>query len=191
MTTSFPQDTKYVDLCSLHSWNHTVNPPSMASVRKSFDSLGATLDVLRPPAEIINPLKTAGTAKERLEARLCDGYSLVKHRLQTGEETWAFFRGPFTPTVVTPLNSIKERCSNSGVDLQTLDSEVGIMNITYSVAWQWGRRAIGTGHRSCTMTSLGMEVCSACSTGCPGLQSSMDWSSRSLLIRSALLFRKP
>lgn len=127
----------YVALCSLYSWNYTVVPPGMLNVPDAFQSLGSTLSVLRPPDAVIDPLKSAGNIPARLASRLEDGYSLVKYRTQTGEQTVALFRGPFTPTVVPNLSM--NRCSNSGVDLQILDKEVGIMDITYSSAWQLGR----------------------------------------------------
>lgn len=133
----FGTDESYVALCSLHSWNYTVVPPGMLNVPDAFESLGRTLSVLRPPDTVINPLKSAGNISARLASRLEDGYSLVKYRTQTGEQTVALFRGPFTPTVVPSLPT--NRCSNSGVDLQILDKEVGIMDITYSSAWQLGR----------------------------------------------------
>ncbi|KAK3369574.1 hypothetical protein B0T24DRAFT_580592 [Lasiosphaeria ovina] len=132
-------NAKYVALCSLHSWNYTVNPPGMVNVRESFESLGSTLDVLRMPETWFEKLEKGSKAQLRVAARLRDGYSLVKHRLQSGEQTVAFFRGPFTPTVVNTMNPIHDRCSNSGVDLQILDSDLGIMDITYSAAWQLGR----------------------------------------------------
>lgn len=133
----FPIIKDYVVLCSLHSWNYTVVPPGMLNVPDALESLGRTLSVLRSPDTVINPLKSAGAVPERLAHRLEDGYSLVKYRTQTGEQTVALFRGPFTPTVVPhlPMNN----CSNSGQDLQILDKEVGIMDITFSAAWQLGR----------------------------------------------------
>ncbi len=141
MTLPVAASAKYVALCSLHSWNYTVNPPGMLNVRESFESLGSTLDVLRMPKDVFIRLEEKGSFKiqQRVAARLRDGYSLVKHRLQTGEQTVAFFRGPFTPTVVNSMKPIHDRCSNSGVDLQILDKDLGIMDITYSAAWQLGR----------------------------------------------------
>lgn len=133
----FPIQKPYVALCSLHSWNYTAVPPGMLNVPDAFESLGNTLGVLRPPDAIIDPLKSAGKVPARLARRLEDGFSLVKYRTQTGEQTVALFRGPFTPTVVPHLSM--NGCSNSGVDLQILDKDVGIMDIAYSAAWQLGR----------------------------------------------------
>lgn len=133
----FPTEESYVALCSLYSWNYTVVPPGMLNIPDAFESLGKTLSVLRPSDAVIDPLRSGGKIPARLANRLEDGYSLVKYRTQTGEQTVALFRGPFTPTVVPNLSMNK--CSNSGVDLQILDDKVGIMDITYSSAWQLGR----------------------------------------------------
>ena len=125
-----------------------MNPPGMANVDEAFTSLGKTLGVLRPPELVLKPLlpadekdpnKTRSKEQLRVGARMNDGYSIVKYRLQTGEDSVAFFRGAFTPTVVGKTAPIWDRCSNSGQDLQILDPILGIMDITYSSAWQLGR----------------------------------------------------
>ncbi|KAK4136042.1 hypothetical protein BT67DRAFT_417956 [Trichocladium antarcticum] len=145
--TGWPDDKKFVALCSLHSWNYTVNPPGTRNVHDAFVNLGETLNLLRAPDSIIEPLLQApDKLTRRLARRLQDGYSLVKYRVQTGEQTVALYRGPFTPTAVAPLGAgsrldreVGRKCSNSGQDLQILDREVGIMDVSYSAAWQIGR----------------------------------------------------
>ncbi|KAI2780789.1 hypothetical protein F4815DRAFT_469104 [Daldinia loculata] len=130
---------RYVALCSLHSWNYTVLPANTLNVPDAFEDLGRTLNVLRAPEEIISPLRASSDKMQQLVAkRLDDGYTLVRYRTQTGESTVAFYRGPFTPSFVPPLENLTTS-SNSGVDLQVLDKQLGIMDITYSVAWQVGR----------------------------------------------------
>ncbi|KAF7559948.1 hypothetical protein G7046_g4218 [Stylonectria norvegica] len=144
---SFPDSAAdYVALCSLHSWNYTVLPPGMLNVPDAFESLGQTLNVLRPPDDLIDHLKGSGKVPARLGIRLEDGYSLMKYRLQTGEQTLALYRGPFTPTIV-PQNPQMNQCSNTGQDLQILDQDVGIMDISYSAAWQLGR-TLAVGNQS-------------------------------------------
>ncbi|PHH92179.1 hypothetical protein CDD83_8565 [Cordyceps sp. RAO-2017] len=136
---TFPGSNKdYVALCSLHSWNYTVQPPGMLNVPDAMEHLGKTVGVLAPPASLVAPLESAGEVSARIAARLLDGYSLVRYRVQTGEQTVALYRGPFTPTVVSRLPQL-DRCSTSGQDLQVLDKEVGIVDISYAAAWQVGR----------------------------------------------------
>ena len=135
---SFPTKD-YVALCSLYSWTYTVMPPGMLNVHEAFDNIGKSISVLRPAASIMDPLSNGGDVKERIAARLLDGYSLVRYRTQTGEQTVALYRGPLTPTMVQPSDTVAKACSNSGQDLQILDREVGIMDISYSTAWNLGR----------------------------------------------------
>lgn len=127
----FPDAEKdYVSLCSLHSWNYTVMPPNTLNVYDTFVALGSSLSVLRPPRELIDPLNGGDRVQDRLGKRLEDGYSLVKYRLQTGEPTMAFYRGPLTPVVV-PRNPHFDTCSNSGQNFQTLDQQLGIIDMAY------------------------------------------------------------
>ncbi|THC91742.1 hypothetical protein EYZ11_008793 [Aspergillus tanneri] len=134
----FPISQPYVALCSLHSWTYTVLPPRMLNVPDAMEALGRTLGVLRPPESVIAALKARNDrVSDRIACRLDDGYSLVTYRTQTGERSVALYRGPLTPTVVPPLTM--NHCSNSGIDLQILDKEVGIMDVSYSSAWQLGR----------------------------------------------------
>lgn len=135
---SFPTKD-FVALCSLYSWTYTVMPPGMLNIHEAFDNIGKTLSVLRPPDTVTNSLGNGGKVKDRIAARLRDGYSMVRYRTQTGEQTVALYRGPLTPTVVEPTNAAAKACSNSGQDLQILDREVGIMDISYSSAWNLGR----------------------------------------------------
>lgn len=149
----FPLKAERVALCSLHSWTYTVLPPNTLKVGDAFDALGSSLGLLRPPDDVISNVRKAATdadrtMTERLANRLQDGYSLVRYRTQTGELTVALFRGPFTPTTVPrrwkapgEISATEDvpRCSNSGLDLQILDKELGLMDISYSVAWQAGR----------------------------------------------------
>ncbi|PHH75716.1 hypothetical protein CDD82_4311 [Ophiocordyceps australis] len=136
----FPsQSQRYVALCSLHSWNYTVLPPNTLNVPDAFEHLGRTRDVLRAPDAMVKPLRdSSDKIKQLIARRLDDGYTLVKYHTQTGEATVALYRGPLTPTYVPPLENLT-KCSNSGVDLQILDKQLGIMDVTYSVAWQVGR----------------------------------------------------
>ncbi|KAF4332928.1 hypothetical protein FBEOM_13275 [Fusarium beomiforme] len=129
----------YVGLCSLHSWTYTVLPPGQLNVYDAFVHLGRELNVLRPLESVFEPLESSSDkVAARLGTRIKDGYSLVKYRVQTGEKTVALYRGPFTPTRVA-RNDQFSRCSNSGQVFQIMDKEVGLMDISYSIAWQIGR----------------------------------------------------
>ena len=95
-------------------------------------SLGQQLDALSSASEV--PVNV------RLAKRLEDGYALQRYLLQTGEETVAFYRGPLTPNYVPTIDEAWWPLqSNFSTDYQVLDTALGIMDITYSAAWQLGR----------------------------------------------------
>lgn len=132
---ALPITTEYVALSSLHSWTYSCLPAHSMDILHSFQHLGRTLGLLRPSDEIIGKLVNC----ERARQRLTDGYSLVRYITQTGEETVAFTRGPLTPTIVKYPMRPDWGVSTFGTDLQILDTTLGVMDITYSSAWQLGK----------------------------------------------------
>ncbi|KAI5836922.1 hypothetical protein DFP73DRAFT_620666, partial [Morchella snyderi] len=141
MTFPLAADIRYVAMTSLYSWTYTCLPPNADNIYQTLEALGAGLGLLRPPDAIITAAAAAADAADAAaDVAAGDGYTLVRWRTQTGEETSALFRGALTPTAVPrPLISPWTSLSNSGMDLQVLDQEVGLMDITYSAAWQLGR----------------------------------------------------
>lgn len=139
---ALPIDPKFsrVGLASLYSWSYKCLPQGSFSLEESFKNIGAQAAAfLRVDDQTLSRLAT-NPSQEAMHNRLAQGYSLVRYRTQTGDETVAFTRGPLTPVRVPhpPLDNWPGR-SNSGTDLQILDTTIGIMDITYSAAWQLGR----------------------------------------------------
>ncbi|KAL5092900.1 hypothetical protein Trisim1_000632 [Trichoderma cf. simile WF8] len=140
-------------MTSLYSWTYTALPPGSFDVRSALQNIGTGgkgLKVLRtdntstPKAD--KPGSEAGKKNIRLSMeelvtkRQNDGYTLVRHRTVTGEQTAAMYRGPLSPTrVAHPLNANVSFQSNFGTDLQILDPNLGLMDISYATAWQLGR----------------------------------------------------
>lgn len=136
----FPIQQEYVALASLHSWNYMSLPPNSFSLVASFEALAATRSLLRPPLHVTSTSVFSDPpdpVQGHIMSRITDGYSMVKQRVITGETTAAFVRGPFTPTKVQYPQW--DLLSNSGYSLQILDQQLGLMDITYSTAWQLGR----------------------------------------------------
>ena len=132
------EDIKYIAMSSLHSWSYQCLPPDTPTIRDEFVGLGDSVSLLSPTLAEGNPLfkKPGGT---EILNRLKDGYSLSRYRLQTGEQTACLIRGPFVPTKSSPSPPWWPNTSMTGTDLQILDQEVGMMDISYSAAWQLGR----------------------------------------------------
>lgn len=143
----FPITADFVALSSLDSWTYTCLPAHSMDILYSFKHLGDTLNMLRPSWDIIKRVEPGEDGEKldekrpttRVGKRMYDGYSLVRYITQTGEETVAFTRGPFTPTTVQYPLRPDWGISTFGTDLQIFDTELGVMDITYSSAWQLGK----------------------------------------------------
>ncbi|KAH8702288.1 hypothetical protein BGW36DRAFT_372523 [Talaromyces proteolyticus] len=137
-----PDECHFVAMSSLHSWSYSCYPATTPTLWEQFAHLGATCNLLR-----YNP--TEGDENEirgfhekvgnRVLARLKNGYTLTRYRVKTGESTACFMRGAFVPVKDNQGADTWERLSNIGSDLQILDQQLGMMDITYSAAWQLGR----------------------------------------------------
>ena len=126
-----------VGLCSLYSWTYQCLPPDSLNFFDAMKDLCNTISVLRPASTYTDSLtKATDAVSKRVVDRLRNGYSLTKYRVQTGEMTAALTRGPFVPTVVPHDLTVQ---SSFSTDLQILDQTIGIMDISYSAAWQLGR----------------------------------------------------
>ncbi|KAK1751339.1 hypothetical protein QBC47DRAFT_351441 [Echria macrotheca] len=148
----FPlDDNKRIAFVSLYSWTYLCLPPDEVNFVDSMRHIGFSIKDnkcwLRTTDDVIAHVKASTKVKgtpakltDRLTQRMNDGYCLQRYRLHTGEETMAFYRGPLTPCYVPP---VKEAWwpfqSNFSTDYQVLDPNLGIMDITYSAAWQLGR----------------------------------------------------
>ncbi|KAK6524177.1 hypothetical protein TWF694_005837 [Orbilia ellipsospora] len=132
--------TAYVAVSSLYSWSYLCLPPDTPTIRDEFVGLGDSVSLLSPTMDTKNPLFAKPGGPEIL-SRLQAGFTISRYRLQTGEQTACLIRGPFVPTQDPPgpPPSWWPSTSLTGTDLQILDQGVGIMDITYSAAWQLGR----------------------------------------------------
>jgi hypothetical protein len=133
----FPVPQNHVAMISLHSWTYSVLPAGTLNVPDAFDNLANNARMLRPDIAGFRPATASDAVGDRVLQRVKDGYTLVRYMVPSGEETVALFRGPFVP--ICPLKPDWKLLSTTGTDLHILDPELGILDITYSSAWQLGR----------------------------------------------------
>ncbi|KAK5217061.1 hypothetical protein LTR72_010057 [Exophiala xenobiotica] len=136
-----------VAMISLYSWQYRCLPPESVNFVDTMRDLAKQSQMmLRPSDTVLKAAKGLPNARPEVAKavldRLLGGYSLVRYRLQTGEETVAFNRGPLTPIKIDP-SKFKgagwPAQSNFSTDYQIFDPVTGIMDISYSTAWQLGR----------------------------------------------------
>ncbi|KAN0119238.1 hypothetical protein V8E51_001446 [Hyaloscypha variabilis] len=132
-------------LVSLYSWTYSCLPPESVNFVDSMRAIGFNILTpdysLKPPQALLGQLPVTGDpVAQRLQNRATDGFTLLRQFASTGEETAAFFRGALTPNQPpTPLNSNWPAQVNFSSGLDILDQQLGIMDITYSSAWELGR----------------------------------------------------
>ncbi|GAE00079.1 hypothetical protein CIMG_09306 [Paecilomyces variotii No. 5] len=125
-------------LVSLYSWSYSCIPQEKASVYEAMRALGNNIQPLRVP----DSLWTLGSSPEEKWAneRLQAGYSLIRYRTGTGEETMAVQRGPLSPlSISSPPKENFPNQSNFGSDLIIVNKEFGVADLTYQLGWHLGR----------------------------------------------------
>lgn len=137
-----------IGLVSLYSWTFLAVPPDPVNFKDIMTNLAATKGQLRPSDKILNSIPASldpaspefDVQNTLLLDRLQLGYSLRRWRASTGEETISFSRGPLTPSRTPwPPVAAWPGSSNTGKDYQILDRSLGVMDLTYSSAWQLGK----------------------------------------------------
>jgi hypothetical protein len=129
-----------VGLVSLYAWTYRVAPNDPISYVDLLNELNRTMQPLRRPDPLITSIEKgkggADSSAQWLCQRLRLGYTFVQHRTLSGEKTVGLYRGP-----LTPQKTVMGACppSDSGKDLQRLDSQAGAMDLTYCIAWELGR----------------------------------------------------
>ncbi|KAG9496368.1 hypothetical protein J7337_012956 [Fusarium musae] len=128
-----------VVMTSLYSWSYTSLPPDTSSTVHTFENLDKGLPVLHTDRK--GSIVTDKTEMEKLVAkRLEEGFTLTRYRTVTGEVTSGLLRGPLVPVKVRhPRQSGMIFQTNVGADLNILDPDLGLMDLSYSTAWQVGR----------------------------------------------------
>ncbi|MER8104059.1 hypothetical protein [Kitasatospora sp. NPDC094016] len=145
---SLPDGTETVRLCSLWSWSFRNDPTA------AFDAQGILADLIKPgntdPENLAlrMPRPSAAPASPTLDEqyaldRLHHGYVPVPHRLITGEQSYAWYRGPFTPLTAQLAPGIGTDTPRTTADHALIyDQDHGVFDVSYAAAWTLGR-AIG------------------------------------------------
>lgn len=153
-----------VAFISLYRWNYLCQPPLTVNFVDAMRNIGDQMkdaqnrpatNLLRCPESLLDILKlelaldeksnwtleqdNATVMKEAMYDRLSNGFTMVRHRTASGEETVAFNRGPLIPVASAELPAQWPYASHFGQDYQIFDRNSGLMDISYSSAWQIGK----------------------------------------------------
>lgn len=132
-----------VQIVSLLSWSFSclADPSQKFSglvQNLAYDSTGA----VRPAASLLLRLPfTASSSTDpatvAAQQRLTDGYIAAGYHAQTGEDGFAWFRGPFTPVIPNPVP--KSGPFETAAASMIFDPTSGVFDHSLAAAWQCGR----------------------------------------------------
>ncbi len=140
-----------VRLCTLWSWSFTNDPDGSLNPGKLLADLVAPgadhrehLALrLRPDAtgRAASPEdRAASPEEEHARERLHHGYTAVPYRTLSGEHTYAWYRGPFTPLTAPDVPRAEDDGPYTTADHALIyDPEHGLFDVSYAAAWTLGR----------------------------------------------------
>ncbi|HEY9660176.1 MAG TPA: hypothetical protein V6C65_17090, partial [Allocoleopsis sp.] len=138
--TPIPAGTNYVRLISLASWTFTCLPQPQEDFRTLLLNLvqnqaqgGAGLLLQMPTQSIANP----SPDQQLVQKILNRGYLPLSSHVQSGEQTYTWYRGPLTPVSVERFTNIAPYPVVEAALIY--DQETGVFDQSYAVAWQTGR----------------------------------------------------
>ncbi|GAA2654831.1 hypothetical protein [Streptomyces lunalinharesii] len=142
---TLPDKVEYVRLASLWSWSFRNDPAA------AFDAPGILADLVEPgntdaenlalrmPRPANAPGSPSADEAHALE-QLRLGYVPVPHRPITGEHTYAWYRGPFTPLTAQDIPALDTSSAHTTADFALIyDGTYGVFDVSYAAAWTIGR----------------------------------------------------
>ncbi|GAA3284168.1 hypothetical protein [Streptomyces lavendulae] len=144
----WPDDGKeFVRVASLWSWSFTCEPDD------DFDAAGLLENMVAPslpdtPEELAlslrppnGPPDPAEPEQRYVQDRLSLGYAPLPYRTPSGERTYSWYRGPFTPLAAQPVPPTEPvgKAHTTADHAMIYEAEHGLFDISYAAAWTLGR----------------------------------------------------
>ncbi|MED2037822.1 hypothetical protein P4V58_11545 [Bacillus wiedmannii] len=156
-------DKSKVRMVSLASWSFNCLPEPLESFDGLLTKMASTTDKKNLLLRLSMPPNTLpdSTEKRLIEDRLESGYLPIAYHSLSGEDTYAWYRGPFTPHEIAtweltepscPLFA-ENSCGDSGIvkmsetfteasAVMIYDEKNGLFDHSYAVAWNLGRSKV-------------------------------------------------
>lgn len=136
--TPIPAGTNYVRLISLTSWTFNCLPEDKESFAQLMQNLVQGQASGGDGLRLKLPAKTATTPDQQSVQTIIDrGYAPLTYRVLTGEQTYAWYRGPLTPVPITDNPPTTPYATAEAALIY--DQNTGVFDQSYAVAWQTGR----------------------------------------------------
>lgn len=146
-----PAGTERVRLITFKGWTYTCLPDGGESfaqvvegILKEPDGTHKTTSVVLPTSEFVQSSSADVYANQTVQ----EGYAPLRYQTRLGEQTFAWYRGPFSPLPVK--NFISQFQGNPGnpedwtsfgtaSSALIYDKTYGLFNVSYAAAWETGR----------------------------------------------------
>jgi len=157
---SLPSNAQTVQLVTLYNWSFVAVPQPSLNFETLLTSLN--VDALTLPALSNAPQEAAN--------RLSDGYAPLQFVTTSGDETFAWYRGPFSPVQAQTLPpvgnpSVPASSATSADALAIYSSAYGLFDLSYAAAWNFGRaRAMADAHFAQGMLGTQQAILQAAAT---------------------------
>ena len=121
-----------VRLASLASWSFTSGPDpgDFPYLMKNLNVGSLTVPVTIPAADSASP------AGQRVASAVADGYTVLGYTSRLGEQTAAWYRGPFQPA---PVPANPQPAYQAASAALIYDPSTGMFDASYAAAWEIGR----------------------------------------------------
>lgn len=140
---------EFIQLISLISWSfqcsanqpHSFGDLMKIVIEKSTETI-TTDKSMTPTDQQLKlyrlPVNSTLEIPTPIKERLNQGYVPMLQATATGEKTYCWYRGPFTPYRIEKLPALPET-SRTGSDLMIYDDVQKVFDVSYATAWQIGR----------------------------------------------------
>lgn len=154
---SLPAGTSRVRMISLQSWSFTCRPDAGESFSKLMQGLIADAGNRLKSTSFALPVPSPAydsTTQDASQA-LGSGYVPLRYQTRLGEQTFGWYRGPFSPVPVAdfvtgaqqPRDDSIGRPFDSASAALIYDPKYGVFDVSYAVAFETGRLlALADGH---------------------------------------------
>ncbi|WP_228986727.1 hypothetical protein [Micromonospora sp. DH13] len=129
-------------LAVLASWSFTSNPAGGGDIGRLLAGLAPAVSA--GPEALLPRIPVPPSAPPSAAlTRLRQGFAALDYRLPTGEQTFAWYRGPFTPYPAQPLPGPTDGTPHyaTASEVTVYSQSDGVFDVSYAVAFEAGRLA--------------------------------------------------
>ncbi len=130
-----------VQLVSLYNWSFSSLPAAAISFKTLVSGLIASEQAT---AGLALPVPSRGSPSAALVERLNNGYAPITFVAGAGDQSFAWYRGPFSPVVPQPLPEVGDPATpvahaQNADELLIYVQKDGLFDLSYAAAWNIGR----------------------------------------------------